>query len=87
LLKMAANQTLDTTETASSSPGAVRMRAYRRRRRRGTRCVRVALGPPEIDRLVATGYLSTDERADREAVQAAASWFIADALAEKVDDA
>jgi len=41
----------------------------------------------EIDRLIAKGYLSMDERADREAIQAAASWFIADALAEKVDDA
>jgi hypothetical protein len=84
---MIADQTLDTTVTASSSLGAVRTRAYRRRQRRGTRCVHVTLGPTEIDRLVAKGYLSADERADREAVQAAASWFIADALAGQVGEA
>jgi hypothetical protein len=84
---MTTEQNPDTMETASSSLGALRTRIYRRRQRRGTRCVRVTLGPTEIDRLVAKGYLSAGERADREAVQAAASWFIADALAAQIGDA
>jgi hypothetical protein len=84
---MTVDRTLDNTETAPSSPGAARMRIYRRRQRLGTRCVRAALGPMEIDRLIAKGYLSPGERADRQAVDAATSWFIADVLAMNVDDA
>jgi hypothetical protein len=40
----------------------------------------------EIDRLIEKGYLSPGERADRQAIDAATSWFIADVLAMKVDD-
>jgi hypothetical protein len=81
---MTADQNLDATETASSSSrGAARMRTYRRRRRRGTRCVRVAVSPTDIDGLIAKGYLGPDEREDRQAIGAGASWFLSDALARE----
>ena len=50
---------------------AERMRAYRRRRRRGLRCYGVQLGQAELDGLVAKGYLPSDKRGDRQAIELA----------------
>jgi hypothetical protein len=62
------------------SAAALRMRAFRRRRRTGSRCVQIQIGPREIDRLIAKGYLGPQEREDLEGIGAAASWFLAEAL-------
>ena len=73
------------TETASPpSNTAVRMRALRRRRRQGEQCVTVQMGPEDIDRLITTGYLGPKERDDNEAIEAASSMFLHDALADQV---
>jgi hypothetical protein len=72
---------LNTTEAASLCSGAAaRMRILRRRRREGMRCVRVQIGPADIDRLVATGYLGPIERGDHKAIEVATIWFLSDAL-------
>jgi hypothetical protein len=64
---------------ARQSPAA-RMKLYRERRRRGQRCVRIFIGPAEIDRLIDKGYLGPGEREDAEALQFAASSLISQAL-------
>jgi hypothetical protein len=57
-----------TTEPQSVQPprkaqsGAERMRAYRRRRRSGLRCVKVRVGRADLEGLVEKGYLSPDKR-------------------------
>jgi hypothetical protein len=51
------------------------MRLYRKRQRRGERCVRIPIGPAEIDRLIEKGYLGPGEREDVEALEFAASSF------------
>jgi hypothetical protein len=56
------------------------MKLYRKRQRRGERCVRILIGPAEIDRLIDKGYLGPGEREDAEALQFAASSFISQAL-------
>ena len=56
------------------------MRAFRHRRRRGVRCVRVQVGRAEVDGLVAKGYLPPGDRENTEALEFAASSFISDAL-------
>jgi hypothetical protein len=43
---------------------ADRVRSYRRRRRRGLRCIQVQVGPAELDGLVAEGYLLPGNRED-----------------------
>jgi hypothetical protein len=50
---------------------AERMRAYRHRRRRGVRCFEMQLGRAELNGLVAKGYLSSDKRGDRQAIESA----------------
>jgi hypothetical protein len=40
------------------------MRSYRRRRGRGLRCIQVQVGPAELKRLVAEGYLLPGNRDD-----------------------
>ena len=75
-----ANMALDMTEMAHLSGTAARMRAYRRRRRRGKRCVQVQIGATDIDSLIAKGYLSPTERGDFEAIEAAVGLFFSDAL-------
>jgi hypothetical protein len=63
-----------TSEPQSDQPSgkaqsaAERMRAYRRRRRRGLRCFEVELGRAELDGLVAKGYLKDGQRNDIHAV-------------------
>jgi hypothetical protein len=53
---------LENTKAVRSA--ADRMRAYRRRRRRGLRFVKVQVGWPELDGLVANGYLPADKVQD-----------------------
>jgi hypothetical protein len=70
-----------TSESQSDQPSAAeRMRRYRKRQRRGQRCVRILIGPAEIDRLIDKGYLGPEEREDVEALQFAASSFISETL-------
>jgi hypothetical protein len=70
-----------TSESQSDQPSAAeRMRRYRKRQRRGQRCVRILIGPAEIDRLIDKGYLGPEEREDAEALQFAASSFISETL-------
>jgi hypothetical protein len=77
--------------TEASSPGnapaevicrsaAKRMRAYRRRRRLNHRCVKVEVGPAELDGLVGYKYLSPEARNDVEAIGAAISDLIIDSF-------
>ena len=64
------------------SPSAKRMREYRRRRRRGMRCVTVQVSEADIEALVAKGYLAPSGRAEANAIQEAADMFISDALGD-----
>jgi hypothetical protein len=73
-----------TTEPQSVHPpgktqsGAERMRAYRRRRRSGLRCVKVRVGRADLDGLVEKGYLSPDKRKDLHAIELAIEDFLFD---------
>jgi hypothetical protein len=67
-------------DTKTSQSAAERMRAYRRRRRRGFRCVEVQVGRAELDGLVATGYLPPDKSQDRHAIKLAVNDLIFDWL-------
>ena len=64
----------------SSAPAAERMRLYRKRRRRGMRCVHVHVSPPEVEVLIRKGYLSDETRNDRDALAFAVGSLIYDAL-------
>jgi hypothetical protein len=64
------------------SPAAKRMREYRRRRRRGMRCVTVRVGEADLEALVTKGYLAPSDRAEANAIQEAADMFISDALGD-----
>ena len=63
----------DTTRigTRTSSSVAERMRLYRKRRRDGTRLVRIHLDATEIDDLIRMGFLRKDQREDAEWLQTA----------------
>ena len=50
------------------SPGAQRMRRYRRRREAGQQCITLTLQEYQVWGLVACGFLDKDHRQDREAV-------------------
>jgi hypothetical protein len=71
--KMSIDDTSHTSEEATPlsppraerSKAAVRMRAYRQRRRDGMRCVTLDLRDSEIDRLIELGHLRRDDRADQ----------------------
>ena len=54
--------------SANARSAAERMRAYRRRRRQGLRCVEVQVGRVEVNGLIAKGYLSPDKRNDLRAI-------------------
>ena len=56
--------------------GALRMRASRRRRREGLRCVTLDLRQSEIDRLIDLGHLRRDERDDKNQVLLALYRFL-----------
>ena len=64
----------------SSAPAAERMRRYRKRRRRGIRCVRVQIHVTEIDALIRKKYLDQQSRDDLKAVEYAIRTVVLDAL-------
>jgi hypothetical protein len=68
----------------SSSPAAERMRALRKRRRQGVRCIRISLRVTQINRLIRKGFLSREDRDDLEALQWAIDVLIDTALGETV---
>jgi hypothetical protein len=66
----------------SSAPAAVRMRLHRKRRREGTRYVRIALDNSEIDGLIRLKVLPKEHREDADALQAAVLTIVYQALDE-----
>ena len=58
------------------TPGALRMRASRRRRREGLRCVTLDLRKNEIERLIQLGHLRPIDREDRNQVLLALYCFL-----------
>jgi len=61
----------DAPQPSQLSPGAERMRAARRRRRDGLRCVPMEIRDEEIENLVTAGLLRSDARNDPNAIAAA----------------
>ena len=55
----------------SPSPGAVRMRRYRKQRKQGLRPIRILLDEMDIDALIRMRLLKEDQRQDVEALQTA----------------
>jgi hypothetical protein len=70
-------------EEPGHSASARRMRVHRERRRRGLRCVTVALGESQIEWLVWRGFLPRAERANRIALQKALGFYLADNLGRR----
>jgi len=76
-----------TTDTDAVDPhtrrstAAKRMRLYRKRRRRGNRCVRIQLDASDIEALVGK-YLEPELRNDPDAIRMAVEVFLDDALYE-----
>ena len=66
----------------SPSPGAERMRLYRRRQARRRRVVRLEVDAMEIEALVKRGYLAPDARADWSAIEQAAAACFSDSLCD-----
>ena len=64
-----------TTEPTPRSPAAERMRAHRKRRRLGLRCLTVQLFDTEVDALIAKGLLNADARNAPDAVREALHVF------------
>jgi hypothetical protein len=60
----------------SSSPGAQRMRRYRKQRRLGLRSVRILLDDLDIDALIRMGLLKEHQRQDAEALQTAVTGLV-----------
>ncbi len=60
-----------TTEAATGTAAAERMRRHRQRRRDGLRCLIIELRETEIKSLVRQGLLSRERRDDSEAVSEA----------------
>lgn len=53
------------------SPGALRMRLHRDRRKRGCRCITIELRESEVDELIRHRFLAAGERGDKYAVRKA----------------
>jgi hypothetical protein len=68
---------------ARPSTTAERMRRYRKRRRRGIRCVSVQIHVTEIDALIRKKYLDQQSRDDMKAVEYAIRTVVLDALANE----
>ena len=62
------------------SPGAQRMRRYRRRRNAGQQCITLTLHEYQVWGLVAFGFLDKDHRQNREAVADALRAYLSDAM-------
>ena len=67
----------------SSAPAAERMRLYRKRRRRGMRCLRIQIHVSEIDALIRKKYLDQQSRDDLKAVEYAIRTVVLAALANE----
>jgi len=67
-------------EERANSASARRMRLHRARRRRGLRCVTVALPEAQINGLIKRGWLPRAERADRTAIGNALLQYLSDNL-------
>jgi len=61
----------DIPTSRSSSPGAVRMRFYRERRRQRLRYIPIPLHETDIDALIRMRLLKEDQRQDVQALQTA----------------
>ena len=59
------------------------MRLYRKRRRRGMRCLRIQIHVSEIDALIRKKYLDQQSRDDLKAVEYAIRTVVLDALANE----
>ena len=55
----------------SPSPGAIRMRRYRKQRKQGLKPVRIMVDEMDIDALIRMGLLKEDQRQDPKALQKA----------------
>jgi hypothetical protein len=55
----------------SPSPGAIRMRRYRKQRKQGLKPVRIMVDEMDIDALIRMGLLKEDQRQDPKALQRA----------------
>ena len=67
------------TTTPSGAPSSTeRSRRHRQRRRRGTRCITVAVNELELSALIFKGYLPEEDRNDAEAIKAAIEGVISD---------
>ena len=74
-----------TTEPASRSAAAERMRRHRQRRRDGLRCLMIELRETEIDALIRNGLLQAENRDDYDSIQSALYAFLDRALGELRD--
>ncbi len=54
--------------SGSISDAALRMRAHRRRRKRGLRCITIEVRGAEVDALVREGLLKIENRGDPDAI-------------------
>src|SRR6476660_4203909 len=67
------------TAISSGVPSSTeRSRRHRQRRRRGTRCITVAVNELEVSALIFKGYLPEEDRNDAEAIKAAIEGVISD---------
>jgi hypothetical protein len=64
----------------AQTSAAKRMRLYRKRRRRGQRCVRISIDAAVVAALAEKGYLDLPERDDIGALEFAVSAFLSDTL-------
>ena len=70
----------DIPPTRSSSPGAQRMRRYRKRRRQRMQYIPIPLHVSEIDALIRMRLLKDEQRQDDEALQTAVLTLVYRAL-------
>jgi hypothetical protein len=71
-----------TTEPATRTAAAERMRRHRQRRRDGFRCLMIELRETEIDALITNGLLAAKNREDYDSLQSAFYAFLDDAFEE-----
>jgi hypothetical protein len=74
-----------TTEPATRTAAAERMRRHRQRRRDGLRCFIIELRETEVDALIRKGLLEAENRRDYDSVQLALYAFLDRALGELRD--
>ena len=74
-----------TTDPATRTAAAERMRRHRQRRRDGLRCFMIELRETEIDALIRNGLLAAENRHDYVSVQSAFYAFLDHALGELRD--